>query len=179
LGFLLSLFIFTFAVVSHPLIISPSPEFISGPAPSFPSGAYLSAPEEAYSAYLGLLFSGIPGLCISRRPPRIIRSRYKLQRSSVLWLSGRSAGDNPSEERLEELALLAEDFLKSSPGATIMLDGIEYLTVRYGFSSVLRFLQDLNETVAIHGGRLLVPIDARFFDSKEIGFLERELEELP
>ncbi|MBI4362482.1 MAG: DUF835 domain-containing protein, partial [Euryarchaeota archaeon] len=49
---------------------------------------------------------------------------------------------------------------------------------RQDFSTVVKFLYDLKEVVALHQGRLLVPVSPRAIGEKEMALLERDLEVL-
>ena len=57
-----------------------------------------------------------------------------------------------------------------------MIDGIEYLVLQNDFRSIMKFIQLINEDVAISGSILILPVNPKALETKEMGYLERELQ---
>jgi archaellum biogenesis ATPase FlaH len=54
-----------------------------------------------------------------------------------------------------------------------MLDGLEYLLVNNDFSRLLKFIEYINELVMQNSALLLISIDQRALDEREMALLER------
>ena len=57
----------------------------------------------------------------------------------------------------------------------MLLSGLEYLITHNSYSSVLKFIQLLNEQIAIRGAVLIIPISPMTLDEKDLKLFEREL----
>jgi len=55
----------------------------------------------------------------------------------------------------------------------ILLDGIEYLMINNDFARILHFLEYVNEQIALHRAALILSVDERAFDAKELAYIER------
>lgn len=82
-----------------------------------------------------------------------------------------SAGPGPRVERLDEVVRAVR---QAGPGAVVLLDGLEYLVTRHGFDAVLRMVHHLREVVALLGSVLLMAVDPRTLEPKQMALLERE-----
>src|SRR5436853_2050238 len=100
----------------------------------------------AFEIFRDLVTHGAQGLCITRRSPKVVTTKYGLERTPILWLSRIATEKNtvpPSPP--EKVALAVERFISLGTNAVVMLDGVEYLIAHNDFSSVLSLLHDLNE----------------------------------
>lgn len=134
--------------------------------------ADLPVAEESASATLQFL---IPrGLMVTREYPENIRQNYNIQVTPIIWLT-----EMPGERRIAptSLAVLTDTvirFMESNPNSIVLLEGIEYLITFNEFKKVLRHLDSLNETTWITKARLLIAINPRAYDDKELALLERD-----
>jgi hypothetical protein len=134
--------------------------------------AHLPVSEESASATLEFL---IPrGLMVTREYPDNIRERYSIQVTPIIWLT-----ETPGERRVAptSLAVLTDTvirFMESNPNSIVLLDGIEYLITFNDFKKVLRYLDSLNETTWITKARLLIAVNPKAYDDKELALLERD-----
>ena len=55
----------------------------------------------------------------------------------------------------------------------ILLDGIEYLMINNEFARILHFLEYVNEQIALRRAALILSVDERAFDAKELAYIER------
>jgi hypothetical protein len=114
------------------------------------------------------------GLMVTRDPPDMVKERYQLQVTPMIWLT-----ESPGDLRIQptSLAILTDTmtrFMESNPNGIILLTGMEYLVTFNDFTRLLRSLDTLSETVWITRTRLLIGIDPRAFDDKELALLERD-----
>jgi len=134
--------------------------------------AKIPAPEESTSATLQYL---IPrGFMIAREYPENLREKYRLQVTPIMWLS-----ESPGELRVAptSLAVLADTavrFMETTPNSIVLLEGIEYLITFNEFKKVLKTLDTLNETAWINKTRLILAVNPKAFDIKELAMLERD-----
>lgn len=66
-------------------------------------------------------------------------------------------------------------FFKRSKNPVVFLDGIEYLIIANGFSSVLRFLKDIQDRTIINNAIFLLPVNPLAVGVKDIAILERTI----
>ncbi|MBI4362858.1 MAG: DUF835 domain-containing protein [Euryarchaeota archaeon] len=174
-----------YSVLRYKLLLQPATE-----APRLQKTRYEVSPGKCYlvkeprmersiEVFTNLVFQGVPGLCITRTLPSELRRQTGLEKTPMLWLSRRPAGDDPSLSGLHDLYVTIEDFVKRSPGSIVLLDGLAYLIQNSGFTPVLKFIQDLREVVTLHRSRLLLPLDTRTLEPREMALLEGETEPLP
>ena len=57
-----------------------------------------------------------------------------------------------------------------------MIDGIEFLIVNNGFDKVLKMIHRVTEVVMEYRSRLIISIDPRALDTRELALLERNME---
>ncbi len=118
-----------------------------------------------------LLDAGFEGLAISRAPS----SLEGLEESSdvkIIWLSEKMKGKGVIPPDLNIIRKMIEDF--ASGKSVILLDRLDYLIVQNGFNHVLRFLQEINETIHMAKAVLLVVVDEDILSNNEKPLLEKE-----
>src|SRR2546426_521482 len=62
---------------------------------------------------------------------------------------------------------------EEGPRAVILLDGIEYLMINNDFARILHLLEYVNEQIALHRAAMILSVDERAFDAKELAYIER------
>lgn len=133
--------------------------------------------SKAFESFKRLLSEGKRGLVITRTHPTRVQQMYGLD-CPVMWIAkaAKPVGGVLSLEptRLMKIHSTISDFIKTNPGAVVLLDGLEYLVTENGFATVMKAIQLTNEEVAMSGSFLLVPIDPRAFETQQLGLLERE-----
>lgn len=134
--------------------------------------AEIPGAEESARAALEYL---IPkGLVVTREFPERVRKKHGLQVTPIIWLT-----ETPGEFRVAptSLALLTDTlirFMESNPNSIVLLEGIEYIMTFNDFRKVLRSLDSLNEVAWVTKARLLVTVNPKAFDPKELALLERD-----
>jgi hypothetical protein len=133
--------------------------------------------RKAYTTYMELREKqSRDGIIISRVFPDRLRQRYGFDRSEFLWLSYEKTEKSIDPSDLEKLEYLIHEFVSSHENAVVLLDGVEYLILQNSFESTLKFLQSLNDQIILNGATLIMPLDPKSLDRKELSLLERELE---
>ncbi|UCE80773.1 MAG: DUF835 domain-containing protein [Methanobacteriota archaeon] len=131
----------------------------------------------AFEGFKRLLAEGRRGLVISRTHPSRVQLAHALD-CPIMWIakSTKAASSVLSLEptRLMKIHSTIADFVKTTKGAVILLDGLEYLITENGFTPVMKAIQLTNEEVAMNDALLLVPVDPRTLETQQLGYLERE-----
>jgi hypothetical protein len=174
------------AIHRYKFLLAPVVETVS-PAPAaftLPSGQLYLAREErprrVFDAFRDLVTHGTHGLVLTRTHPGKVREALGLDKTPVLWLGETSPQEGiPALDSLEELNYTVAKFAKDSGNSVVLLDGLEYLVQRNDFAKVLKMVYHLKEIVAKNNGRLLLPVDPRTLDERQLALLERETEPLP
>ncbi|HVO78209.1 MAG TPA: DUF835 domain-containing protein, partial [Methanomassiliicoccales archaeon] len=60
--------------------------------------------------------------------------------------------------------------------SVVMVDGIEFLIVNNDFEKVLRMIHHVSEATMEYKSRLIVSVDPRTLDLREMALLERNME---
>src|SRR5881628_1931997 len=91
----------------------------------------------------------------------------------VVWLSTTLGKDYIDPHNLNSLSNLIANFVTDGPRAVILLDGIEYLMINNDFARILHLLEYVNEQIALHRAAMILSVDERAFDAKELAYIER------
>lgn len=131
-------------------------------------------PEKEDSARATLEFLIPSGLVVTREFPDSIRRMHSLETTPVIWLT-----ESPGERRIAptSTAMLTDTlvrFMEKNPNSIVLLEGIEYLTTFSDFRKVLKQLDYLNETTWVTRARLLIAVNPKAFDPKDLALLERD-----
>jgi hypothetical protein len=130
-------------------------------------------PEKALAAFDQSIDSGWRPLYITRQHPNHVARRRGDKDIRVVWLSTTLGKDYIDPHNLNSLSNLIGNFLNDGPRAVILLDGIEYLMINNDFARILHFLEYVNEQIALRRGVLILSVDERAFEAKELAYIER------
>jgi predicted hydrocarbon binding protein len=133
------------------------------------------SPDVTYEVFQDYVTHGHQGLCITRDFPAKVRKKYGLEKTPIIWLSTSETENTVPPQNLSALFYHIENFLKKSDHGIILLSGLEYLITHNSYQSVLKFIQLLNEQIAIRDSILVVPISPLTMDEKDLKLFEREL----
>jgi len=118
------------------------------------------------------------GLAISRQHPDFIRQKYGLEQTPIYWLATRTGQEIIAPTNLGILTHTMVSFIDENPCGVILLDGIEYLVSNNDFTKVLRVVDQVNDHIAQSKSIMIIPVDPRAFDLKELALLERNMEKI-
>jgi len=122
----------------------------------------------------GNLKGGGHAIYVTRKPPGR-RIKGYLENGEFIWLSETGEGGST---RPTQLGLILEDLrscIKSHRRTVVHLGALEFLIFHNEFDRVLRFLQNLEDDVAIRGAYMVISLDAQSIDRDHRMMLEREL----
>jgi len=131
-------------------------------------------PTKADTASETLEFLIPKGLVVTREFPDTIRAANKIEVTPIIWLT-----EAPGDMRVAptSLAVLTDTivrFMESNPNSIVLIEGVEYIVTFNDFKKILKSLDSLNETAWVTKSRLMISIDPRAFDEKELALLERD-----
>lgn len=116
------------------------------------------------------------GLIVTRQFPKDVRGKYYLQTTPIIWLSTVAGADNMDPAKLSLLTDYLVNFMEKSQNGVLVVDGLEYLITSNDFHRVLRAVDRWTETAMVSNSRLIMTVDARSFDPKELAMMERNRE---
>ncbi|MGQ9588291.1 MAG: DUF835 domain-containing protein [Thermoplasmata archaeon] len=152
-----------------------------------PGKAYVveeSPPEISFDAFVNIVSTTgeggkkSVGLAVSRQHPDLIRQKYGLEETPLYWLATRTGPEIISPTNLGILTHTLIKFIEETPSGVILLDGIEYLVSNNDFNKVLRVINQVNDHISQSRSILIIPVDPRAFDLKELALLERNMEKI-
>jgi two-component system cell cycle response regulator len=120
----------------------------------------------------------VVGLAISRQHPDLIKQKYGLEETPIYWLATRTGQDVISPTNLGILTHTMIRFIEENASGVILLDGLEYLVSNNDFNKVLRVIDQVNDQISQSTALMIIPVDPRAFDPKELALLERNVEKL-
>jgi hypothetical protein len=158
-------------------------------------------PARCYKMFEKEIAAGKVGLCVSRSSPTEIRDDYKIGKSQVIWLTSNEKLDTnlpPSalgvmtddrdaaganDEYVQPTALhipysVIINFLDGNHGGVVVFEGLEYLISHNKFTSVLNFLQKINEYFKNTNSILIVSVNPSAFEPKQLSQLETEMNQV-
>ena len=138
--------------------------------------AYLTKekkPDRALAYFRKAIESGFRPLYVTRQHPNHVLRAHVGKEIRVVWLSTTLGKDYVDPHNLNSLTNLVSNFVADGPRAVILLDGLEYLMINNDFPRILHFLEYVNEQVAMKRAVLLLSVDDRAFEPKELALIER------
>ncbi|HYS71051.1 MAG TPA: DUF835 domain-containing protein [Thermoplasmata archaeon] len=130
-------------------------------------------PGKAWTYFTGALDDGFEGLYITRQHPNHVEKRHGPKTLRVVWLSTTLGRDYLDPHNLGALTNLIHTFSEGPRRSIVLLDGLEFLMINNDYARVLKFMETLHEIVMQRRSVLIVSVDDRAFDPKEMAFLER------
>ena len=119
------------------------------------------------------------GLAVTRQHPDLVRQKYGLERTPIYWLATKTGKDVIAPTNLGILTHTLINFVEEHENGVILLDGIEYLVSNNDFPKVLRLIDQVNDHISQSSTLMILPVDPRAFDTKEVALLERNMERIP
>jgi len=141
---------------------------------TLPLNPEVEIPGKTVTASETLEFLIPKGLVVTREFPETIRRSFNIQVTPIIWLT-----EAPGEMRVAptSLAMLTDTivrFMENNPNSIVLVEGVEYMVTFNDFRKVLKSLDSLNESTWVTKSRLLISVDPRAFDEKELALLERD-----
>lgn len=136
---------------------------------------YESQPKKGLQLVKEYSRLGYEGLVISRLLPEQIRKK-KLKKQKVLQLSSASKEDSISPDNVVNILLRMKEFMTSQENSILLLDGLDYIAIQNTFEDAFSLVQKLVESVTLYKGIILVSLNPKSLEEKELVLLEGEME---
>ncbi len=133
-------------------------------------------PTRSFEIFVDQVTHEIQGLCITRQHPGTIRTKWGLEKTPIIWLSNKVGRVYVNPTNIGILSDTIIRFVEKSEESIILIDGVEFLIVNNDFEKVLRMIHHISEGVMEHKSRLLISIDPRILEIREMALLERNME---
>jgi hypothetical protein len=141
--------------------------------------SYLIESEDPYAGFdvfVDHMEHGAQGMYIVREYPEKLMKRFELRSGPFIWLSyERDIKYAREPTNIPLIYSEVKNFLDNARGGILLISGLEYLITQNNFIKVLKFIQLLNENVAIKDALLLLSVSPQALSSRDIKILEREL----
>ena len=144
-----------------------------------------SPPDISFDAFVNIISTTssdackkMVGLAVSRQHPDLIKQKYGLETTPIYWLATRTGPEVISPTNLGILTHTMIQFIDANPCSVILLDGIEYLVSNNDFNKVLRVIDQVNDHISQGKALMIIPVDPRAFEQKEMALLERNMEKI-
>ncbi len=143
-----------------------------------------SPPQISFDAFVNIVSTTAEGskkpvgLMVSRQHPDLIKQKYGLETTPILWLATKSGDDVIAPTNLGILTHMLIKFVEENPSGVVLLDGLEYLVSNNDFNKVLRVIDQVNDHIILSKSVLIIPVDPRAFTQKELALLERNVEKI-
>ncbi|MEW5747942.1 MAG: DUF835 domain-containing protein [Candidatus Thermoplasmatota archaeon] len=138
-------------------------------------------PSVSFDAFASLVSApggGAAGMAVTRQHPDLVRQRYGLERTPVYWLATRAGEGVISPTNLGILTQTLVKFIGDNDDGVILLDGLEYLVSNNDFGKVLKVVDQVHDHISQSGSRLILPVDPRAFEPRELALLERNMDRI-
>lgn len=133
-------------------------------------------PNKSFEIFVDQVTHNIQGLCVTRQHPTIIRKEWGLEKTPIIWLSNQLGKVYVNPSNIGILSDTIIRFVEKSGDGVILIDGIEFLIVNNDFDKVLRMVHHVTEAVMENRSRLIVSVDPRTLETRELALLERNME---
>jgi hypothetical protein len=133
-------------------------------------------PELSFRVFSDWVRHGTKGLCITRQHPKNLQAKSYWKDVKIYWLTTIEGVDNINPTDIGIISKLISQFVNEYRDTVTILDGLELLFTHNDFPTVLRMVNHITEQVMQHNGRLIITVDERTLDPKEIALLEKNIE---
>lgn len=132
-------------------------------------------PRKTFIHFWDMMKKGYKGLLITRQHPDHVEKEFRSRELTIVWLSTTLGKNYVDPHNLGSLTNLVNRFVEDGSKTVILLDGLEYLMVNNDFSRILKFIEYVNEIVMQKKSMLLISIDPRAFEERDLALLERNV----
>ncbi|MGC8817297.1 MAG: PAS domain S-box protein, partial [Candidatus Hadarchaeum sp.] len=134
----------------------------------------LRSHRAAYNIAAQLMLLGVPGICFTREAPEKLME-FGIPKENIILLSSVPLKDFEAIDSLQNISMRISEFVKNNRESIVLLDGLEYLTSRFGFDMVYKFLQEKRFNFIDSDAIFLLPVDLGVFSERERALLTSEI----
>ncbi|HIH00715.1 TPA: DUF835 domain-containing protein [Thermoplasmata archaeon] len=144
-----------------------------------PGNVYLveeRRPRLSFEIFEQGLSSGCVGMVITRELPKRIQHDRNIGGSRIVWLTNLVGDGRINPTAIGILMSQVRSFIEGNPRTIVLIDGLEYLISLNTYDRMLHFMHQLRDIVITNEAALVVPVDPRTLNEREMALLERSLE---
>lgn len=134
------------------------------------------SPDFTYEMFGEHVANGKYGFVITRDFPPDVRRKHALPACPTLWVTNLVGPDNISPTSIGLLLSRIITYFEKNHPAVVVLDGVEHLISQNSFDRIMQFIHQLRDMVLVSGGTVIMPLDTRVLEEKQLALLERDLE---
>ena len=130
-------------------------------------------PDIGLALFLSLVEKGYRPLLITRQHPNHVRKAHIGVDIRAIWLSTTLGKDYIDPHNLNALTNEILAHIGGGGKSVVLLDGVEYLMINNDPPRLWKFVEYVNEVVAQTSAVLLISVDDRAFEPRDMALLER------
>jgi hypothetical protein len=134
------------------------------------------SPEFTYEMFGAHVANGKHGFVITRDLPSEVRRKHDLPACQTLWVTNLVGPNNISPTSIGLLLSRIIAFFERNHPAVVVLDGVEHLISQNSFDRIMQLIHQVRDMVLVSGGTIIMPLDTRILEEKQLALLERDLE---
>jgi hypothetical protein len=127
-------------------------------------------PSRSLKVYSDLVTKRFIGLCITIEEMEKIAEKFKIDDTSIFQINNES-GDQFIPPILSKISHLINEFISNNIHCVIYLDGIEYLINYNDFDRVLKFCNNIKESIVLNDSILFISMKESTLDQNELAQL--------
>ncbi len=138
---------------------------------------YLLETEDEASSFevFRSLIEDRPGLCITKKTPADIKEKHGLDGVQFGHLSTSKDPTTIGPKELNLLALTIKKFVSEDSGV-VLFEGIDYLITENDISSVVRFINSIQDRISAGSSMMLIVLNTAELDEKDLRLLKNRLD---
>ena len=144
-------------------------------ADTFPAGGYIvreQVLDMSLNAFSDRISRGDLGLLILRQSHDVLRGWPYIEKVPIVSLQQTIPQDNNLDPtNLAKLHLTIQEFFKTAPSASVLLEGMEYLIVHNGVDRIVKFLHSIVSCTEEYSYRFIKHIDPRILQEEDLDLL--------
>lgn len=126
--------------------------------------------DAGFNLFVNKLRSGHEGLCLTMENPSKIKEKYNISAPIM-----RINADFTRTTRLDNITVQIAEFLgDNKKNSVIFIDSMERFITNTDFKSVIHFIQLLKDLAIKYNGYIIISIDPKILDPKELALIEQE-----
>lgn len=130
-------------------------------------------PGIAFAMFKEAVDHGAKGMVITREHPNRLKQTHEFEATRILWLTRRVGEDHIDPTELTRLSMTISKFIEGMPKSVVLVEGLEYLITQNDFETVLRFVNHMHDFVLAHDCAVIIVLDPRVLNTRELALLER------
>ena len=130
-------------------------------------------PGIAFEMFTEATTHGAKGMLVVREHPNRLKQLHEFDATKILWLTRRVGVDHIDPTELSLLSLEITRFVEGVSKSVVLLEGLEYIITQNDFETVLRFVNHLHDFILAHDSAVIIVIDPRVLNIRELALLER------